>query len=220
MVSSELRIALLALKISSTNATVAEGRYPSIWRTYWSFSRPRMERGPKSSSGTEKRVRRRSKKTPWHTMESLRPSSDLAVPGGPRKRMCSPAMAARSISRTSASLSTSPTWSSWMASPMRSAWLPGTTAGASESSFSFRSGRIAFICASTWAAMVLTWPAISSSCLACSCFHAGSSASARHASPLRLLRRGAARPVPATAAALDRNEGASLTGAAPPREAC
>ena len=75
-------MAEFALKTSSTKATVAVGRYPSVWRTYWSFSRPRMDSGPNSSSGTEKRVRRRSKnEAPPHTAERRRPSSDLAVPG-------------------------------------------------------------------------------------------------------------------------------------------
>ncbi len=39
-VSSAFRMALLALKISSMKATSAVGRYPSILRTYSSFSRP------------------------------------------------------------------------------------------------------------------------------------------------------------------------------------
>jgi len=60
-VSKALRIAELALKISSTKATWAVGRYPSIWRWYLSSSRPFMLSGPKSSSGTENLVSRRSK---------------------------------------------------------------------------------------------------------------------------------------------------------------
>lgn len=34
---------------------------PPAQQAHWSFSRPRMDSGPKSSSGTEKRVSRRSK---------------------------------------------------------------------------------------------------------------------------------------------------------------
>mmetsp|Transcript_14974 Transcript_14974/g.45195 ORF Transcript_14974/g.45195 Transcript_14974/m.45195 type:complete len:201 (+) Transcript_14974:1396-1998(+) len=64
MVSSVLRMALLALKISSMNATEPVGRYPSVCRTYRSSSRACIDNGPNSSSGTEKRVRRRSKKGP------------------------------------------------------------------------------------------------------------------------------------------------------------
>ena len=44
-VSSAFRMALLALKISSTKATSLVGRYPSIWRTYSSFSRPVRKHG-------------------------------------------------------------------------------------------------------------------------------------------------------------------------------
>mmetsp|Transcript_8904 Transcript_8904/g.20195 ORF Transcript_8904/g.20195 Transcript_8904/m.20195 type:complete len:268 (+) Transcript_8904:780-1583(+) len=107
-VSSALRMAEFALKISSTNATSAVGRYPSVCRTYLSFSSPDMERGPNSSSGTENRVSSLSKNRPWHTSLSLRASSLLAVPGGPSRRRCSPASAASSMSLTSVSLSRSP----------------------------------------------------------------------------------------------------------------
>ena len=82
------------------NATSAVGRYPAVCRTYRSDSRPAMERGPKSSSGTEKRVSRRSKYFPPVSAASRRDSSDLAVPGGPRRSRCSPARAARSRRRT------------------------------------------------------------------------------------------------------------------------
>lgn len=52
------------------------------------------------TSGTEKRVNRRSKNWPSYRRARRRPSSLLAVPGGPIKRMCSPASAARSSRRT------------------------------------------------------------------------------------------------------------------------
>ena len=59
-----------------------------------------MDRGPKSSSGTENRVRRRSKYVPPVKRAMRRDSSDLAVPGGPSSNRCSPANAASSRSRT------------------------------------------------------------------------------------------------------------------------
>ena len=61
------------------------------------------------ASGTVNLVRSRSKNfPPPHSEASRLPSSLLAVPGGPMKRMCSPDKAARSISLTSTSLSPSP----------------------------------------------------------------------------------------------------------------
>lgn len=134
MVKSVFRIALLALNTSSMKATSAcnqysrqesnvqpcltpstpklehtWGRYPSVERRYMSRSRARMERGPNSSSGTEKRVSSLSKyPLPCKHVCSRRESSDFAVPGGPRNRICSPHSAARSIKRASVSRSTSP----------------------------------------------------------------------------------------------------------------
>ena len=60
----------------------------------------KQSRCQKLTSGTEKRVSRRSKKGPLYRRESRRPSSLLAVPGGPINKMCSPLRAASSISRT------------------------------------------------------------------------------------------------------------------------
>lgn len=73
----------------------------------WSFPGPFQhvallfpaQTGP-PTSGTEKRVSRRSKKVPEMSLFMRRPTSDLAVPGGPTSRMCSPLMAASSSSRT------------------------------------------------------------------------------------------------------------------------
>jgi hypothetical protein len=54
-------------------------------------------------------VRRRSKNLPPDAnLERRRPSSDLAVPGGPMKRICSPASAAKRRRRTSVSRSMRP----------------------------------------------------------------------------------------------------------------
>lgn len=52
------------------------------------------------TSGTEKRVSSLSKKVPAQRRDSLRPSSLLAVPGGPIYRMCSCERAASSSNRT------------------------------------------------------------------------------------------------------------------------
>ena len=52
------------------------------------------------TSGTEKRVSRRSKYFPPVSLLSRRLSSDLAVPGGPNSSRCSPASAASSSSLT------------------------------------------------------------------------------------------------------------------------
>mmetsp|Transcript_4029 Transcript_4029/g.14804 ORF Transcript_4029/g.14804 Transcript_4029/m.14804 type:complete len:224 (+) Transcript_4029:1173-1844(+) len=89
-----------------------------------------MERGPNSSSGTEKRVNRRSKKIPPspQTELSRRPSSDFAVPGGPSNNKCSPQNAANSKSRTSVSLSTKPNSSALVAARI----FPAKFAGAPD----------------------------------------------------------------------------------------
>jgi len=68
-----------------------------------------MLNGPKSSSGTENRVSKRSKyDPPSHKALNLRPSSDFAVPGGPSNNKCSPQHAAKSNNRTSVSRSINP----------------------------------------------------------------------------------------------------------------
>mmetsp|Transcript_7245 Transcript_7245/g.26647 ORF Transcript_7245/g.26647 Transcript_7245/m.26647 type:complete len:302 (+) Transcript_7245:755-1660(+) len=121
IVSSELRMAEFALKISSTNATSAVGRYPSMARMYSSCSRPFNDKGPKSSSGTEKRVRSRSKYRPLHSRLRRRPNSDFAVPGGPSSSKCSPQKAASSISLTSVPRSINPLSSKESASATLSA---------------------------------------------------------------------------------------------------
>ena len=54
----------------------------------------------KRTSGTEKRVSSLSKKVPAHKRDRRRPSSLLAVPGGPMYSTCSCDRAARSSSRT------------------------------------------------------------------------------------------------------------------------
>ena len=61
------------------------------------------------ASGTVNLVRRRAKKVPpLHSAANRLPRSLLAVPGGPMKRTCSPARAAKSISLTSTSRSIRP----------------------------------------------------------------------------------------------------------------
>jgi len=63
---------------------------------------PFIDSGPNSSSGTEKRVSRRSKYRPPVRRARRRESSLLAVPGGPSSSRCSPASAAKIIRRTCA----------------------------------------------------------------------------------------------------------------------
>mmetsp|Transcript_1056 Transcript_1056/g.3258 ORF Transcript_1056/g.3258 Transcript_1056/m.3258 type:complete len:260 (-) Transcript_1056:429-1208(-) len=111
IVSSAFRMAEFALKISSMNATSAVGRYPSVFLLYSSRSSPLIDSGPNSSSGTEKRVSKRSKYSPPVRDDRRLDSSDLAVPGGPSSSRCSPQSAASSIKRTSISRSNRPSCS-------------------------------------------------------------------------------------------------------------
>ena len=105
IVSRVFNMAELALKISSKNATDAVGKNPSVHRRYSSFSKARKESGPKISSGVVNRVRSRWKKIPPHSFDKRRPSADLAVPGGPIKRTCSPASIPNTTNRASISRS-------------------------------------------------------------------------------------------------------------------
>mmetsp|Transcript_15105 Transcript_15105/g.54410 ORF Transcript_15105/g.54410 Transcript_15105/m.54410 type:complete len:366 (+) Transcript_15105:669-1766(+) len=183
MVSSEFKMAELALKTSSTNATVAVGRYPSVCRTYRSFSSPRMDSGPKSSSGTLNRVSSRSKNAPPSQMEDRRrPSSDLAVPGGPSSSRCSPQKAARRSSRTSVSRSTSPDSRTDVASRIffarSDAGRPAPFA-ASPGSPPAPTSRIGARSSSTRRLTASSSTLISASCSRCFVFQSGSAA-ARH----------------------------------------
>mmetsp|Transcript_67449 Transcript_67449/g.158209 ORF Transcript_67449/g.158209 Transcript_67449/m.158209 type:complete len:409 (+) Transcript_67449:635-1861(+) len=85
-VSRQFKIAEFALNTSSRKATSAWGRKPSTLRFSLSFSKAFKDNGPKTSSGTEKRVKRRSKYSPPQTRAMRRARRLFAVPGGPRKR--------------------------------------------------------------------------------------------------------------------------------------
>eukprot|EP00971_Amphidinium_carterae_P071462 1413732-Amphidinium_carterae.1 len=98
----------LALKISSTNATSASGKKPSVFRFSSSCSNACRDKGPNNSSGTEKRVSNRSKKLPAQRSDNLRAKRLFAVPGAPSKNKCSPERAARSNNFASTSLSMRP----------------------------------------------------------------------------------------------------------------
>mmetsp|Transcript_50316 Transcript_50316/g.116819 ORF Transcript_50316/g.116819 Transcript_50316/m.116819 type:complete len:215 (+) Transcript_50316:1168-1812(+) len=101
-----------ALNTSSRKATSASGRNPSTFLRSSSFSKAFKDSGPKTSSGTEKRVSKRSKKKPSQTCDSLRANKLFAVPGGPKRKRCSPLRAASSRSFASTERSTRPSVSS------------------------------------------------------------------------------------------------------------
>lgn len=87
-----------AFHISSKNTMSAWGRYPSVKRSYLSsFFNLEMETGPNISSGVENRDMRYSNAlASLKTIFSRLATILLAVPGGPNRKMLSPAMAARS----------------------------------------------------------------------------------------------------------------------------
>mmetsp|Transcript_7342 Transcript_7342/g.26747 ORF Transcript_7342/g.26747 Transcript_7342/m.26747 type:complete len:302 (+) Transcript_7342:637-1542(+) len=119
-VKSEFNIEELALNTSSKNATTASGRYPSTLRVNLSFSSSFRDRGPKSSSGTEKRVKSLSKNLPLQIFAKRRASKLFAVPGGPTKRMCSPASTDTNINFASTLRSINPSVSASKAWTRRS----------------------------------------------------------------------------------------------------
>ena len=120
----------------------------------------------------------RSKKAaPPHTALSLRPSSDLAVPGGPRRSKCSPQKAARRSKRTSVSRSTSPDSSDRVAARIlgaSSGGAPDAGDASSPSSPSPSPARIGARISSTLALTLFSSTEISASCSLCLVFQSGS----------------------------------------------
>mmetsp|Transcript_42910 Transcript_42910/g.115323 ORF Transcript_42910/g.115323 Transcript_42910/m.115323 type:complete len:278 (-) Transcript_42910:346-1179(-) len=94
-------------------ATSQSGRKPSVFRQSSSLSNAWSDSGPKISSGTEKRVNRRSKNEPAHMPESRRESRLFAVPGEPSRKRCSPESAANKSSLASTDRSMRP-FVSWL----------------------------------------------------------------------------------------------------------
>lgn len=98
-------------------------------------------------------MRRRSKYLPPMRPAIRRLSSDLAVPGGPKRRRCSPQRAARMRRRTSVSRSKRPDWRSVMeARTLRPRRLSGLWKDEAEASDAFF-WRVASCNLSTWADM-------------------------------------------------------------------
>ena len=106
-VNSVFWIAGPAFHISSRNTISADGRYPSITRSYTSsVFRRLILTGPKISSGVENLDMRYSKhEAPTKASFNLRATIDFAIPGGPNKAMFSPAIAASRPSLISNSFS-------------------------------------------------------------------------------------------------------------------
>ena len=94
-VSNAFCIDGLAFHISSRNTMVAVGRNPSTTRSYLSsFLSMDIDTGPKISSGVLKRDMRYSKAFPSLNASFRRRATKLfAVPGGPSRKILSPAMA-------------------------------------------------------------------------------------------------------------------------------
>ena len=96
-VSNEFCIAGPAFHISSRNTTSELGKYPSVARSYISlfFSRE-IDTGPNISSGVENLDMRYSNdRALRNALFSLRATMLFATPGGPRRIILSPAIAAR-----------------------------------------------------------------------------------------------------------------------------
>ena len=99
-----------AFHISSKKTTSAVGKYPSVILTYLSSSfRAEMDTGPNISSGVLKRDIRYSKERPFRKADfSLLATMLFAVPGGPSRKILSPATAAKRDRESTCSFSKIP----------------------------------------------------------------------------------------------------------------
>ena len=118
-VKREFWIAGPAFHISSRKTIDAVGKYPFVIRSYVSSSfNFEMETGPNISSGVLKRDIRYSKASAsLKASLSLRATKLLATPGGPNRKILSPAMADNRESAMVCSFSNTPSlrdFSSWV----------------------------------------------------------------------------------------------------------
>ena len=108
-----------AFHISSRRTIVAVGKYPFVMRSYVSSSfNLDMETGPNISSGVLKRdIRYAKASASLKASLSLRASRLLATPGGPYRKMLSPAIADSRESAMVCSFSNTPSlraFSNWV----------------------------------------------------------------------------------------------------------